>query len=62
MSDIDRLGVGPSRGVGHRYVEAMNLWLDDIRPCPEGCLHARSVNEVIKLLTGTEPNAPITPR
>ena|SRR6185437_16604653 len=28
----------------------MKLWLDDIRPCPDGYLHARSVNEAIKLL------------
>jgi hypothetical protein len=28
----------------------MRLWLDDIRPCPDGYLHARSVNEAIKLL------------
>lgn len=28
----------------------MKLWLDDIRPCPDGYLHARSVNEAIKLV------------
>jgi hypothetical protein len=28
----------------------MKLWLDDIRPCPEGYTHARSVNEAIRLL------------
>jgi hypothetical protein len=28
----------------------MKLWLDDIRRCPEGYTHARSVNEAIKLL------------
>jgi hypothetical protein len=28
----------------------MKLWLDDIRPCPDGYMHARSVNEAINLL------------
>ncbi len=28
----------------------MNLWLDDIRPSPDGWEHARSVNEAITLL------------
>jgi hypothetical protein len=28
----------------------MKLWLDDIRPCPDGYLHACSVNEAIMLL------------
>ncbi|MGH3426600.1 MAG: cyclic-phosphate processing receiver domain-containing protein [Mycobacteriales bacterium] len=28
----------------------MKLWLDDIRPCPDGYLHAHSVSEAIKLL------------
>jgi hypothetical protein len=28
----------------------MKVWLDHIRPCPDGYLHARSVNEAIKLL------------
>lgn len=28
----------------------MKLWLDDIRPSPDDYLHARSVNEAIRLL------------
>ena len=28
----------------------MKLWLDDIRPCPDGYTHARSVNEAIRLI------------
>jgi hypothetical protein len=32
------------------YPHAVKLWLDDIRPCPDGYTHARSVNEAIKLL------------
>jgi hypothetical protein len=28
----------------------MKLWLDDIRPCPDGYNHAWSVNEAMKLL------------
>jgi len=31
-------------------LRTMNLWLDDIRPCPDGYLHARSVNEAIAIL------------
>lgn len=27
----------------------MKLWLDDIRPCPDGYTHARSVNQAIRL-------------
>jgi hypothetical protein len=32
----------------HGYPQAMKLWLDDIRRCPDGYIHARSVNEAIK--------------
>ena len=28
----------------------MKIWLDDIRECPDGWLHARSVNEAIGLV------------
>jgi hypothetical protein len=28
----------------------VKLWLDDIRPCPDGYQHAHAVNEAIKLL------------
>lgn len=34
----------------------MKLWLDDLRPAPEGYLWCRSVNEAKKaILTATEP-------
>lgn len=32
----------------------MKLWLDDIRPAPEGYTHARSVNEAIALLVDVD--------
>lgn len=38
---------------GHRKARTLNgmkLWVDDIRPCPDGYTHARSVNEAIRLL------------
>jgi hypothetical protein len=36
----------------------MKLWLDDIRPCPDGDTHARSVNEAIKLLDEDDCGTP----
>lgn len=34
----------------------MMLWLDDVRPTPEGYETARSVNEAIKLIEQAEDN------
>jgi len=34
------------------------LWLDDIRPCPDNWVHAKSVREAIRILeTGTVTHA-----
>lgn len=39
------------RGAGAQTtLNGMKLCLDDIRPCPDGYTHARSVNEAVKLL------------
>lgn len=32
----------------------MKLWLDDVRPAPEGYIHCHSVNEAIKQITIAE--------
>lgn len=32
----------------------MKIWLDDIRPVPEGYVHAHSVNEAIALIVQSE--------
>lgn len=32
----------------------MKIWLDDIRPAPEGFVHCRSVNETISLIIQAE--------
>lgn len=29
----------------------MKIWLDDVRPCPEGWVHCHSVNEILQLLS-----------
>lgn len=37
---------------------AIKLWVDDVRPAPEGYVHAHSVNEAIKAIeaAGREVN------
>lgn len=32
----------------------MKIWLDDVRPAPEGFVHVRSVNEAKNLISGTD--------
>lgn len=39
----------------------MKIWLDDIRPAPNGYIHCHSVNEAIELIkTAKEPIGNLT--
>lgn len=38
----------------------MKIWLDDIRPAPEGFVHCRSVNETIRVILTAEGTESIT--
>lgn len=34
----------------------MKLWLDDVRPAPDGWTHAHSVNDAIKMVSAAKTN------
>jgi hypothetical protein len=48
-----------TKSAGKRTAPNMNVWLDDIRPAPDGWLWAKTVREAKRLLHSSEPTCEV---
>lgn len=44
---------GFGRGINNGRRTTVNIWLDDLRPAPEGFIHVHNMDEVVRLLKDT---------